>query len=44
MKNKKTLLVLSALQHDTKKFKDLYFLGHWCFPLDKYDKFKKKKF
>ena len=44
MKNKKTLLVLSALQHDTKKFKDLYFLGHWCFPLDKYDKFKKKNF
>ncbi len=44
MKNKKTLLVLSALQHDTKKFKDLYFLGHWCFVLEKYGKLKKKNF
>ena len=44
MKNKKTLLVLSGLQHDTKKFKDLYFLGHWCFPLEKYGKLKKKNF
>ena len=42
MKIKRTLLILSALQHDIKRFKDLYFLGHWCFVYDKYNKLKKK--
>ena len=44
MKTKRTLLVLSALPHDIKRFKDLYFLGHWCFVCDKYNKLKKKNF
>ena len=30
MKNNKTLLVLTALEHSYKKFKKRFYLGEWC--------------
>ena len=39
---KKKILILTALKHDLKKYKNIFFLGEWCLPFNK-NKFSKNK-
>jgi len=39
----KKLLILTALKHNFRKYKNILFLGEWCFPKSNKEFYKKKK-
>ena len=44
MRNNKTLLVLTALEHSYKKFKKVFYLGEWCLTYENKANLKIKRY